>query len=91
VVVGEKNFLVTYMDQIVRPRRTAWKKVENFPSKNVRKNSHPPSRRRAKILSTCKKFTAAPSLPPRRFNAVLPILDSRAKRDRFIVSSKAFD
>jgi len=26
LVIGEKNFLVTYMDQIVRPRRTAWKK-----------------------------------------------------------------
>lgn len=39
LVIGEKNFLVTYMDQIVRPRRTAWKKIQNFPSKNVRKNS----------------------------------------------------
>lgn len=38
-MIGEKNFLVTYMDQIVRPRRTAWKKIQNFPSKNVRKNS----------------------------------------------------
>lgn len=33
LVIGEKNFLVTYMDQIVRPRRTAWKKIQNFPQK----------------------------------------------------------
>lgn len=32
-MIGEKNFLVTYMNQIVRPRRTAWKKVQNFPQK----------------------------------------------------------
>lgn len=39
LVIGEKNFLVTYMDQIVRPRRTAWKKIQNFPQKMLRKNS----------------------------------------------------